>query len=327
MTQLAVAITPSRLADVCDPATRDLIEQRFRPVWADEDLDADQLAELLTGAEAVLTSWGTPAIPEQFLGTDRARVVGHAAGTVKRLVPESALDDGVAVFSAAGRIAWSVGEWCLAACLSMWRRLGDYDRHQRTGGWKPDQFRGDELAGARIGIVGASSTARAFLTLLAPFTPDVVVYDPFLSPDAAAELGVRPVSLAEVMECPLVSVHVPNLPATEGMITAELLDRMPVGGLLINSSRAAAIDNEALFARIVAGRLRAALDVYDPEPAQLPEEILASHDVLLTPHIAGDSTHGHLALTGHVLRDMVRFLDTGEHGPSWVDPARWAVLA
>jgi phosphoglycerate dehydrogenase-like enzyme len=330
MQRLAVAITPSRLADVCDPSTRELIGTRFDARFAADDLSAPALADLLDGADVVLTSWGTPRLTADLLArtADPARlVVGHAAGTVKNLLDRGALDQGVTVFSAAGRIAWSVGEYCLGAALTLLRRLPQFDQRLRSGEWKPTELRGGELRGRTVGIVGLSSTARAFLTLLAPFGAEVVVYDPYLDPQRAGELGVRSVDLNAVMTADVVSVHVPNVPATEGMIGADQLARIPVGGILINSSRAPAIDTAALVSQIAAGRILAAVDVYDTEPPTLPPELAQAPNVLLTPHIAGDTEQGHLALLGYVLNDIIRWLDDGVRGPCYVDPAVWSIAA
>jgi phosphoglycerate dehydrogenase-like enzyme len=155
----------------------------------------------------------------------------------------------------------------------------------------------------------------------------VLLYDPFLDADRARELDVTLAELPEVMTADIVSVHVPDLPATRGMITADLLARIPDGGVLINSARAGAIEFEALEREVKSGRLQVALDVYDPEPARLSPELAAAPNVLLTPHIAGDSVEGHLALVRYVLDDVIAFLADGSCGPSWVDPDRWAVLA
>ncbi len=328
MTRLAMAMTPTRAADVCDDETRALLEERFEVSWGSDTLDAAELVRLTEGAEVLITSWGTPPIPpELFADAKNLKIVAHAAGTVKRLVPVELLADRLTVFSAATRIAWSVGEYCLAACLTLHRRLPAYDARTRAGGWKPDAFRGRELRGRTVGLIGGSSTARAFRSLLAPFGVRVLLYDPYLDADRARELEVTPADLAEVMTADVVSVHVPDLPATRGMITAELLARIPDGGVLINSARAGAIDPAALQREVLSGRLQVALDVYAPEPAQLSPELIAAPNVLLTPHIAGDSVEGHLALVRYVLDDVFAFLADGSHGPSWVDPDRWSVLA
>ncbi|GAB3892997.1 hydroxyacid dehydrogenase [Kibdelosporangium lantanae] len=326
--RIAVALTPQRADDVVSSDTRRLIENRFDAVWAGDQLDGAELASLVKGSDVVLTSWGTPPLPaELWTAGDGPGVVAHAAGTVKKLVDPVVFEHGVAVFSAAGRIAWSVGEYCLGAILSLSRRFPRYDHSVRQGEWKPTYLRGHELRGRKVGILGASSTARALITLLKPFGCDVVVYDPYLDADRAATLGVRGVPLEEALACPIISIHVPNLPETVGMVSRDLIERMPDGTVVVNSSRGPAVDQAALLEHAAAGRLFAAMDVYDPEPPNLTAEQLTIPNLLLTPHIAGDSTEGHLALAGYVLTDVLDWLDNGTRGPSFVDPAAWATAA
>ncbi|WP_228265845.1 NAD(P)-dependent oxidoreductase [Microlunatus elymi] len=307
-----------------------MINSRFDAQWLDdhEQLDQALLRERLAGQDVVLTSWGTPPLPADLLGAGNGgpTVVAHAAGTIKNLVPAESLDK-ISIFSAAPRIAWSVGEYCLTALLTLLRRLPEYDDWVRHGGWKTDSFRGRELRGLTVGIVGASSTARAFIELLRPFGVEIWVYDPYLSAEQAAQLGVRSVSLEQVVGCSVLSVHVPATPATEGLITADLISRIPDGGIVINSSRAAAVDTAALINETATGRLQAALDVYPSEPPELPESVLGNGNLLLTPHIAGDSVDGHRALVRYVLDDVIDFLEHDRRGPSWVDPAKLSITA
>lgn len=328
MPRLTVAMTPQRVADVCDAATRRLLEDRFEVTWAGPQLDAAALAGLVAGSDVLLTSWGTPHLdPAVWAGGDGPSVVAHAAGSVKKLVDPVILDRGVAVFSAAGRIAWSVGEYCLSAMLTMARRLPQLDDAVRAGGWKQPHLRGNELAGRSVGILGASSTARALITLLRPFGCDIAVYDPYLDADSAAALGVRGVTLDEALGCPVVSIHVPDVPETRGLVGRKLIELLPDGAIVVNSSRGAAVDQEALLEHVLAGRVSAALDVFDAEPPHLAPDVLAAPNLLLTPHIAGDTVEGHLALAGYVMADALRWLDTGARGPTFVDPALWSVAA
>jgi phosphoglycerate dehydrogenase-like enzyme len=325
--RLAVAMTPQRATDVCDTATRALLDERFDVVWAGPQLGAAELARLVTGADVVLTSWGTPRL-DAALWADGAgpSVVAHAAGSVKKLLDPAVLDR-VTVFSAAGRIAWSVGEYCLGAILTLARQLPRFDGALRAGEWKPGYLRGHEIRGRSVGILGASSTARALITLLRPFGCDVVVYDPHLDAQRAAALGVRAVPLEDALACPVVSIHVPDVPETRGLVDRRLVEALPDGAILVNSSRGPAVDQEALLEHVLTGRISAALDVYDPEPPSLRPEVLAAPNLLLTPHVAGDTEEGHLALTAHVVADVLAWLDRGERGPSVVDPAVWAIAA
>jgi phosphoglycerate dehydrogenase-like enzyme len=339
--KLAALFSPERAADVVDPDTRRLLEDRFDVVWATSDhvagpgspakppaLDPAAVPELVAGADILLTSWGTPHLGKELWSDGNGpKVVAHAAGTVKNLIDPVILDQGVAVFSAGPRIAWSVGEYCLASMLTLARRLPRFDGAIRAGGWKQTAYRGHELAGAKVGIVGASSTARALITLLKPFDCDLVVYDPYLTAERAEQLGVRLADLRETSASTFLTIHVPNVPETKGMISRELIEQLPDGAVVINSSRGPAIDQQALLEHALDGRIYAALDVYDPEPPSFDAKTLETPNLLLTPHIAGDTAEGHLALAGYVLKDALQWLDDGTRGPSFVDAAAWSIAA
>jgi phosphoglycerate dehydrogenase-like enzyme len=328
LSKLAVVITPDRAADVCSPEIRELLAQRFDVSWAGPDPSPAATAGLVLGSDVVLTSWGTPPLDKKLWADGNGpKVVAHAAGSVKKLIDPTILDRGVAVFSAGTRIAWSVGEYCLASMLTLARRLPQFDQALRTGGWKQPHLRGHELAGQKIGILGASSTARALITLLKPFGCDIVVYDPYLTAERAHQLGVRTAGLEEALQCRCVSIHVPDVPETRGLVTRKLIEQLPDHAILINSSRGPAIDQAALLEHCLDGRLFAALDVFDPEPPKFGPEVLAAPNLLFTPHIAGDTVEGHVALAGYVIADVLRWLDEGVRGPSFVDPAAWAITA
>lgn len=341
MPRLAVLMSPERADDVIDADTRALLDQHFEVVWAEDRhsagpaqpgkppaLDPAAVAELAAGAEVLLTSWGTPRLGKELWAEGQGpKVIAHAAGTVKNLVDPEVLQAGVGVFTAGPRIAWSVGEYCLGAMLTLARRLPRFDAAVRGGGWKQTAYRGHELRGAKVGIVGASSTARALIAMLAPYECDLAVYDPYLQDERAAELGVRTTTLDDVAAAPFLSIHVPNVPETKGMITRELIENLPDGAVVVNSSRGPAVDQAALLEHALRGRIYAALDVYDPEPPSFAEHVLQSGNLLLTPHIAGDTAEGHLALAGYVLRDAIQWLADGTRGPSFVDPATWSIAA
>ncbi|MDX6261681.1 MAG: hypothetical protein QOH84_3369, partial [Kribbellaceae bacterium] len=118
-----------------------------------------------------------------------------------------------------------------------------------------------------------------------------------------------------------------DVPETRGLVTRKLIEQLPDGTILVNSSRGPAVDQPALLEHCLDGRLFAALDVYDPEPPKFGPDVLAAPNLLLTPHIAGDTVEGHLALTGYVMDDVLKWLDDGVRGASFVDPAVWSIAA
>lgn len=322
--RLVVAPGEPLLSTICSAETRRRLEERFEVVWNDEgrNLTPDELGDRLVGASVLVTSWRTPRLtPGMLAAAPTLKAICHAAGTIKSIVPAEAFDRGIAVFSSNLRLAQSVGEYCLAAILTMQRRLPTLDAHMREGLWKSPSTRGRELFGARVGLVGSGATARALLPLLAPFGADVVVHDPYLSSESAASLGVRLVTLAEAMSCEIVSLHAPVTPETTGMITRELLARLPDDALLINAARSAVLDTAALESELRSGRIRAVLDVFDVEPPTLAPWLREAPNVLLTPHVAGNTVQGHEQLVGLAVDDAVEWLESGVKGPTYVDPA------
>ncbi|MEF3308485.1 hydroxyacid dehydrogenase [Paenibacillus sp. GYB004] len=308
--KLKTYVLPSKpqLEQVCSARCREWLEEQFNPVWneTDEEYTQEKLMEMIADAEVILTSWGSPVLTGEMLAkAPKLRYIGHAAGTVKKRIPKQAFAQGIGIHSAAPRLAWSVGEYCLSALMTLLRKLPQFEANYRNGGWKLQDVRGNELIGRTVGIVSASSTGRAFIQLLKPFQVNILLYDPYLSEQKAQELGVRRATLEEVMECPIISIHAPSIPATDNLVHADLIRRIPDGAILINSSRGAVLDEEVLFAELRTGRFYAALDVFTKNPAKDPS-LRWLHNVLLTPHIAGDTVEGHLSLMEEVVADILR---------------------
>jgi len=327
----ALVLPPARRLDsVCPREVRELIENYFDAEFnkTGGDLSKEEQDALLADKESVFTSWGSPILDAESLAKAPAlKYVGHAAGTVKGRVPFEAFTRGVRVFSAAGRIADSVADWCFAAIASMLRLFPTFDGDLHGGAvWGRGDLRGMELTGMKIGVVSLSSTARALIPLLAPFRCDIAAYDPYAGPALAEKLGVRLAPLEEVMSQPVVSVHLPQLPATKGILTKELLARIPDGGLFVNSSRASVLDEDALVAELVSGRIRAALDVFNVEPLPLDHPLRKLPNVLLTPHVAGATVQSYQALMRCVVEDIINAIE-GRPTRYEIDPARWEILA
>ncbi|ULL16695.1 hydroxyacid dehydrogenase [Paenibacillus sp. H1-7] len=323
-------VLPSKplLEKICSTTCKEWLEEHFIPVWneTNEEYTPEQLMEIMADAEVILTSWGSPSISEEMLKkAPKLRYIGHAAGTVKQRIPKQAFGQGIGIYSAAPRLAWSVGEYCLSALLTLMRKLPQYDTNFRQGGWKLKHVRGNELFGKTIGIVSASSTGRAFIQLLKPFQVNILVYDPYLSEQRAEELGVRRATLEEVMDCPIISIHAPSIPATDNLVNADLIRRIKDGAILINSSRGAVLDEEVLFAELKTGRFYAALDVFIKNPSK-DSSLRELSNVLVTPHVAGDTVDGHLALMDEIVADILR-KERSEPTRFEVQEHLWDILA
>lgn len=260
-------------------------------------LTEEDYGALWEHAEAVVTGWGvrapTPAILDRAA---KLRIISHTAGSV-RWLPRYALEKGIVVTSAQAAIARTVAEFCLLNVLTLLRR----------GFGAPPQT--ETLYGKTVGLVGFGHVARLFRLLLAPFSVRVLVHGPFLSEEDAANLKVERIDLPDLLQqSKVISLHAPDIPATEGMIGAREVGLIPDGAVFINSARGRLVDTEALTEALVTGRFSAVLDVTEPEPLPSDHRLYSLPNVLLTPHIAGPTNDDLAEMSRMALSDLSRFL-------------------
>ncbi|WP_402463092.1 hydroxyacid dehydrogenase [Isoptericola aurantiacus] len=255
------------------------------------DLDDGRGLRALGEVEVLITGWGAPRLDEATLAhAPRLRAVVHTAGTVKSFVTEAVWSRGIQVSSAAEANARPVAEYTLAMVLLAGKRVFEataaYRRLGSLAAAAPASACGNN--GLTVGIVGASRTGRQVIELLRPFDVDVLLHDPFVDRAGAGALGAVKVALDDLLrDSDVVSLHAPSLPETYRMIGARELALMADGSTLLNTARGALVDTAALTAEILTGRLRAVLDVTDPEPLPHGHPLYSAEGVLLTPHVAG----------------------------------------
>ncbi len=256
--------------------------------WDDGRADA-----LLAEAEILVGHWGCPPLDEAMLArAQKLRMFAYGAGTVKMQVTPAAWDRELRITSGADANGEPVAEFTLAAILMankdvFWRA----DRAKGGPGW--DRPPGAAEVGnydKTIGIVAASLIGRRVIELLRPFPRlTAIVYDPFLTDDDAAALGVEKVDdLTDLCRrSNVLSIHAPSLPSTMHLVGREQLAALPDAATLINTARGAVLDHDALLDELRPGRICAILDVTDPEPLPDDSEFLTLPNVALTPHVAG----------------------------------------
>ncbi len=189
--------------------------------------------------------------------------------------------DGVLLSTCRGAHGGSTAEWVVAALLSMYRKLDVFATAQREGRW--ERQTADTLQGKRVLVIGAGDLGRHLRRRLEPFDARCTMVG------MTAREGVHGVrELPGLLELhDVVVLMVPLTSRTRGMVDAEFLGRMRDGAVLVNVSRGAVVDTGALVAELTTGRLRAALDVTDPEPPPAGHPLWTVPGLLLTPHVGG----------------------------------------
>jgi phosphoglycerate dehydrogenase-like enzyme len=249
-------------------------------------------ADVWTGTEEVPSSAGSvqvviPPFPvfrphlSVLAHLPSLRLVQTLSAGAEQVIPF--VPDGVTLACARGAHDVSVAEWVVSAILATVRDLPSFVLAQQAGQW--DTRLTGELAGKRVLIVGYGSIGAAVEKRLAGFEVTVLRVARHERP------GVNPVADLDKLlpAADIVVLLVPVTPSTIGLADAGFLAAMPDGALLVNAARGAVVDTGALLAELTSGRLRAALDVTDPEPLPAGHPLWSAPGLLLTPHVAGAS--------------------------------------
>lgn len=266
----------------------------------------------LSSVRAVVIAWGVPAFDGALLAQLPAlRLVAHSGASVKPFATPELFARGVRVTQAGAGMARSVAEVSLAFTLALLHRVPLFDHALHAGAVWEDAERSPvqhELLGAPIGVVGASRTGRAYVELLRLLGARPSLADPTIDEADADALGARLVGLDELLETStIVALHAPTLPETHRMIGGRELALMPDGAGLVNTARSWLVDEEALVAELRAGRLSAAIDVFDEEPLPVDHPLRSLPNALLTPHRAAGTREGRLRQGGIVADEIGRF--------------------
>jgi phosphoglycerate dehydrogenase-like enzyme len=291
------------------------------PGWRAALLDGDREARLRaiadevddpSDAEIALTGWGSPLLdPEEH---PELRLVVHAAGSVRGVVPDALWERGVRVVTAADANAVPVAEYTVAMVLLSGKHVlaaAEEFRRTRTHlpAW-PTTSHGNYRR--VVGVIGASRVGRRVLDLLRGYDVTLLVHDPYLSDEAGAALGAELVELDELLaRSETVTLHAPDLPETRGILDRRRLALMRDGAVLINTARGVLVDHDALTDELVSGRLRAVLDVTDPEPLPADSPLWDCPHVTITPHLSG-SQGNELARMADLALDELERWSRGE---------------
>ncbi len=259
-------------------------------------LKGEALAAAISEADAVLVRSATKITRESLARATHLKVIGRAGVGVDTIDVEAATERGVAVMNAPAGNTISAAELAFALLLSLIRNIPAADRSMKDGQWDRSSFGGTELYRKVLGLVGAGRVGGEVARRARAFGMRVLAYDPFLSPDAAREMGAELAPLEQVLrEADVISLHVPLTDKTRGMLGDAELALLKPSAVIINAARGGVMDEAALFRRLSEGKIAgAALDVFDPEPLPPDHPLRGLPNVVLTPHLGASTDEAQL---------------------------------
>jgi D-3-phosphoglycerate dehydrogenase len=306
------------IAEELSPAGIAQLESGFEIRHAD-GADRAQLLPALAEADAVIIRSATTIDAEALEHAPRLRVVARAGIGLDNVDVGAATRAGVMVVNAPTSNIVSAAEHAIALLLALARNVPQAMASLRSGQWKRAAFTGIEMQGKVAGLLGLGKIGVLVAQRLAAFGMTVIAYDPYVAAARGAQLGVRLVSLEELLaESDVISVHLPKNAETVGIIADRQLHMVKPGVLIVNAARGGIVDEAALASALVDGRVAgAALDVYATEPCT-DSPLFGLPNVVVTPHL-GASTHEAQEKAGTQVARSVRLALAGEFVPDAVN--------
>jgi phosphoglycerate dehydrogenase-like enzyme len=267
---------------------------------ADVWTGGEQLPDSADEVEVVVLPFEVPSSRLPVLAKlPRLRLIQLMSAGAENIIPF--VPPGVTLCNAQGAHDPAVAEWITAVILAQVRQLPRFIAAQQAGTWDP--VRSESLAGQTVLIVGYGSIGEATERTLAPFG---VRFERIARRPRPGVMTMDDLHQA-LPRADIVILLVPVTPATTGLVDARFLARLHDGALLVNAARGSIVDTAALLAELTSGRLRAALDVTDPEPLPAGHPLWSAPGLLLTPHVAGAMTTGRSRVMALVKDQLGRY--------------------
>ena len=281
----------------------------YRLVYTGDKLRDADLVDLCVREEpvAILARYGH--FGHQVLAASpKLKVVSRHGVGMDSIDQPAAARLGIAVEGAFGSNSQAVAELAIGMMFGLARKLTWLDARMRQGRWDKDGYRGIEMCGKTLGIVGCGSIGGRVAKIGLALGMKVVVADPYLDSAALPE-GATLATLAAILpDCDVLTFHCPLNSETRGMLGAGGLALLKPSAIVINTARAGIIDEAAMLEHLAAGRLAFGLDCFVEEPLGAQSPWLPSERTILTPHIGGTTDEGLKGMGVGAARNILKHL-------------------
>ena len=306
------------IAEELSPATVEALGPDFEVVNCD-GANRDELLPAIADVDAILVRSATQVDAEAIAAAKRLKVIARAGVGLDNVDVKAATQAGVMVVNAPTSNIVSAAELAVALLLASARNVVPASEALHRGEWKRSKYTGVEVADKVVGVVGLGRIGILVAQRLSAFGVRLLAYDPYVQPARAAQLGVRMVTLDELLEqSDFITVHLPKTPETVGLIGDAQLRKVKPTVHIINAARGGIVDEQALYEALVDKRVAGAgLDVYAKEPCT-DSPLFTLENVVALPHL-GASTDEAQEKAGIAVARSVRLALAGELVPDAVN--------
>ena len=271
-------------------------------------VDLDELEQVLPKAWGLVVRSATQVNASLLEKAPQLKLILRAGEGTDNIDKALCAQRGIKVSNTPGANNNSAAEHALALLFTVLRKTAWANSHLSSGGWDKSRWVGNELTGKKIGIVGYGRIGQILSKRLAGFEPQILFYDPFV------EKGLFPYvrkaqDLCEIFStCDIVTLHLPLISSTKGLIKRALLESMLPHSIFINASRGGLVDEEALYEILAQEKIRGAgLDVFATEPLEKESPLRKLPNLILTPHLGASTEEAQLRVGQMALEQMKEF--------------------
>lgn len=304
-------MSPHRIL-ICDEIVNEAVEllksNNFEVVYKPEIAQNEVISEV-KNVEGLIVRSRTKVTKEVLSSAPKLKIVARAGVGLDNVDVEEAKNRGIKVVNAPDSLTNAVAEHALGLMLSVARQIAFAHHLMLSGEWPKSKLMGEELTGKTLGIVGFGRIGRRLAQLVQPLRMRILTYDVVKPPDELLRsLQAELVGLETLLSSSdFISLHVPATPDTIKMIGEREINMMKRNAVIVNTSRGNVIDEDALISALKSKRIRgAALDVFSTEPPK-SKELLSLDNVVLTPHIAGQTEEAQTAAGMSVAQQLIDF--------------------
>jgi len=276
-------------------------------------LSVPELHEVIGGYDAIITRSGTTVDAALLDCATNLKIVARAGVGIDNVDVDYASSKGVIVVNAPFGNTNSAAEHTMALLLSFCRNVTIANASLKSGEWKRAPFTGHELKHKTMGVIGLGKVGGRVALRGKAFEMDVIAYDPYISEKRGTDLGVKLVSLEELIRyADVLTVHTPLNDETRGMITAEHFEKMKDGIIVINCARGGIIKEEAILQALESGKVTgAAFDVWSKEPPDTDtlKKLIAHPNMVVTPHLGANTFEAQKNVAVDVSREIINYID------------------
>lgn len=276
-------------------------------------LNEADLAAAIVGVDGLVIRSGSKVTAKVIDAADRLRVIGRAGIGVDNVDVKAASRRGIIVMNTPTGNAVTTAEHAIGLLFSVARKIPQASASMKEGKWDKKSFEGRELSGKTLGVIGLGNIGRIVADRARGLRMNVVGYDPFMTAERAAELGIKLVSLDELFaQADAITVHTPLTAETKGLVNDAAIAKMKKGVLLVNAARGGIYDEPSVIRGLESGQIGGAgFDVFLEEPPGLTD--LVKHPrVVVTPHLGASTEEAQLRVSTEIAQQVVAYLQTGE---------------